>query len=136
NSPNNTAPMYPTQSSCPNSSQSLVSFSSGIAMPSITLVDEQNTTLGTTDGTISGTSAQFGVGPATAATFTVSNPGSPVAGAGFNETITAFDAYGNTATPSAGTRMLPGPQASPNTTPPQLATPSFTNGVASVAVTL
>ena len=129
NSPDATAPSYPAT----------VSFTSGVGTASITLYDAASgVTLGATDGTISGTSASFTVAPATAATFSLSTP-SPTAGSSFNETLTALDAFGNTAAGYSGTKTVTfsGPANSPDANAPSYpATVSFTSGVGTASITL
>jgi hypothetical protein len=130
NSPNNSAPTYPGS----------VTFTSGVGTPTITLVDAQSTTLTVTQGSVSGTSTSFTVnGAGTASSFTVSNPGTQTAGSAFNETITAIDAYGNTATGYTGSQTLTfsGPSNSPDgTTPSYPGSVTFAAGVGTASVTL
>jgi hypothetical protein len=112
-------------------------FSSGAATVTVTLFAAETTALTASDGTVSGTSNTFTVAPASAAAFTLSNPGAPVAGSFFTETISAIDPYSNVATGYAGTPALSGADNSPNGTTPNYGTPpSFSSGVATVNVTL
>ncbi|HEX6788597.1 MAG TPA: invasin domain 3-containing protein [Gaiellaceae bacterium] len=57
----------------------------------------------TNTGSITGTSGAIALAPAGASTLTVTAPGSATAGTGFAVTVTALDAYGNTATGYSGT---------------------------------
>ncbi len=68
----------------------------------------------------------------------MSNPGTQAAGTSFNVTITALDAYGNTATGYTGRRpSLQRPGHPPNGTAPTYpASVTFTNGVGTASVTL
>jgi hypothetical protein len=97
NSPNSTPPTY----------QSPVTFTAGAGTASVTLVDAQTTTITVKDHTtpsISGTTGSIVVGPAALDSFTVSpNSGTQTAGSSFNETLTAFDHYGNQKTDYTGT---------------------------------
>ena len=129
NSPNSTAPIYPAS----------VSFTAGVGTASITLTDAQSTTLTATQGSVSGTSGSFTVNPAGAKTFAVANPGTQTAGTAFNETITAIDTYGNTATGYTGAQAVAfsGPASSPSGHAPTYpASVSFTAGVGTASVTL
>jgi hypothetical protein len=63
----------------------------------------------TTLGLTSNPSTAFTISPAAASTFTLSNPGTQTAGTAFNETITAYDAYGNVATGFTGSQASPSP---------------------------
>ena len=62
-------------------------------------------TITATEGTNTG-SANVTVGPANAASFAVSVSGTQTAGASFNATVTALDAFGNTATGYTGSVTL------------------------------
>jgi hypothetical protein len=129
NSPNTTAPKYPSS----------VAFSGGEGKASITLYDVQSTTLTAKEGSISGTSASFSVNAGSAATFTVPTPASQTAGTAFNETLSALDAYGNTATSYTGSQpiVFSGPANSPNgKTPTYPALVSFSSGVGTASITL
>ena len=129
NSPNSTAPTYPSS----------VSFTAGVGTASITLKDAQTTTLTATQGTLTGTSPSFTVNPGSAASFTVPTPGNQTAGTAFNVTITAFDSYGNTATGYTGAQVLAfsGPANAPNSTAPTYpGSVSFAAGVGTASITL
>ncbi len=129
NSPNATAPSYPAS----------VTFTSGAGTASITLYDAQTTTLTATQGTVTGTSGSFAVIAGAAATFTLPTPATKTAGTAFNETITAHDAYGNTATSYAGAKTITftGPANSPGGTPPTYpGSVTFTSGAGTASITL
>ena len=110
-SPNGSAPVYPATAS----------FSAGHATVSMTLKDAQTTTLtvsDTTDGFGGVASGAIVVGPASASSFGVATPTAPTAGVAFSETLTALDAYGNTATSYVGAKTItfsgpPTPRAGP-----------------------
>jgi hypothetical protein len=132
-SPNAGAPVYPAT----------VRFSAGGATASVTLKDAQTTTLtvsDTTDGLAGAASGAIVVRPGTASSFAVSTPATQTAGVAFNETITALDAYGNTATAYTGSKTLSfrGPSRSPSGTAPKYpsGTVSFSSGAGSASVTL
>ena len=129
NSPNSSTPIYP----------GTVSFSSGLGTASITLVDAQSTTITATQGSITGTSTSFTVAPAGAFSFVVPTPGTQTAGVAFNETLTALDTYGNTATGYTGSKTIvfTGPSNSPNNTAPTYpGSVSFTSGSGTASITL
>ena len=104
NAPNGATPTYPTS----------VTFASGTAtLPanSITLRKAETTTLTAADNsgspTITGTSGNFTVSPAVAANLLLAAATTtPGAGAANNLTITARDAFGNTAMSYAGSKNL------------------------------
>jgi len=125
-SPNNTPPSFP----------STASFTAGVASSSITLYDAQTTGLSVSAGAINGASPTFTVNPASASRFSVAKPSAVAAGSPFNETVIALDGFGNTATGYTGTPTISGPHNAPGGTPPTYATVAFTNGVASVQITL
>ncbi len=105
-----------------------------------------------TDGSITnGAGYAVTVSPATAATFGVVESGTQTAGTSFTVAITAYDAYGNTATGYTGSQNLvfSGPSNSPNSTAPTAKNSSgtainfgtatattFASGGATVTVTL
>jgi hypothetical protein len=136
NSPNATAPTYPS---------SPVTFTAGVYTASIKLVDAQSTTLTATQTgsspSITGTSGSFTVNPlATASGFTVATPATQTAGTAFNDTITAIDTYGNTVTAYTGSKTITfsGPSNSPNGTAPTYPTSpvTFTAGVYTASIKL
>ena len=132
NSPNGSAPVYPATAS----------FSAGHATVSVTLKDAQTTTLtvsDTTDGFSGVPSAGIVVGPAAASTFGVGVPSAPTAGTAFTETLSALDAYGNTATAYTGAKTVSfsGPSSSPGGAAPAYpASVTFASGVGSPSITL
>jgi hypothetical protein len=128
-SPKGNAPSYPAS----------VTFTAGVGTATITLYDAQSTTLTATQGTITGTSASFTVSPATAVSFSAPTPGTQTAGTAFNETVTALDFYGNTATGYTGSKAITfsGPSNAPNGTAPSYpASVTFTAGVGTATITL
>jgi len=134
-SPNGTAPAYPAQSTCA-AGQSLITFYSAGAQPTITLYDAQNTSLAVAVGALTGTSGALTIAPAGVSAFALSNPGAQTAGSGFTETIAAVDSWGNTVTGYSGAAHLSGPHSSPSGKAPTYGTIAFSGGVASVSVTL
>ena len=131
-SPNNTSPTYPGDRQ----------LHAGVATASVTLVDVQTTTITANDttDTYNGTASNnITVGAGGASSFTVSAPTTATAGTPFTETITALDAYGNTATGYTGSQTITftGPANSPGGTAPTYpASVTFTNGVANPSITL
>ena len=90
-SPGGTAPSYPSP----------ITFTSGVAAPSITLTDAQTTTLTATQGTITGSSQSFTVSPNSASQLVfTTQPSGATAGFAFTgqPVVTAKDTYGNVAT--------------------------------------
>ena len=139
NSPNGTAPKYPTGVFGGNNA----TFNSGVATVSITLYDAQSTALTVKLGTtLSGVSTGFTVtGGNTAGGFTVANPGTQTAGTAFSVSITATDPYGNPATAYTGNQTLTfsGPANAPNGNAPSYpagGVVSFSGGVGTAQVTL
>jgi hypothetical protein len=106
NSPNATAPSYPSS----------VAFTNGSATPSITLYNAQSTTLKMTSGSVSGTSSLFTVSAAPAATLaatTGANQSASVNSAFATKLVaTATDAYGNPVSGVAVTFAAPSSGAS------------------------
>jgi hypothetical protein len=115
NSPNGTAPSYP-------SAATSLTFSGGTATATgITLYDAQTTVLAATQGLISGTSGAFAVNAAGLNSFTVGKQGTQAAGTAFNAAVTALDQYGNAANGWAsapGCVVFSGPASSPSGTAP------------------
>jgi hypothetical protein len=132
NSPNAKAPVYPAS----------VTFTAGVgAAKGITLYNASaTTTLTAKEGAISGSTGSFTVSPAGAASFSVPTPSTQTAGSPFEATLTALDAYGNTATGYAGSKTIAfsGPGTSPNGKAPVYpASVSFASGVGTAkAITL
>ncbi len=134
-SPGGTAPKYPTNGS--------VTFSAGTATPNVTLYNASaSTNLTVTLGSITGSTGAFNVtGSASANSFTVTNPGTQTAGTPFNVSVTAVDAWGNTATAYTGNQTLgfSGPGTSPGGNAPSYPTGGvvgFNNGSATIPITL
>ncbi|HTZ85048.1 MAG TPA: hypothetical protein VMB05_00130 [Solirubrobacteraceae bacterium] len=108
NSPNGKAPVYPAS----------VSFASGVGTAKgITLYNASATTALTAKegSSISGSSGNFTVSPASAASFSVPTPSTQTAGTAFNVALTAKDEFGNLATGYTGEKTIAfsGPEASP-----------------------
>ena len=139
NSPNGTAPVYPAQGTCAPG-QSSVTFSSGGALVNVTLYGASvSTTINVTGSGKSGSTGAFAVNPAGISSFAVTNSGAQTAGTAFALSLTALDAYGNTATGYTGSKTVAfsGPANSPNNTAPSYpASVTFTNGSGSASVTL
>jgi hypothetical protein len=130
NSPSGQAPTYPAN----------VTFAAGVGTASITLFNAQTVTLTVTAtvGSFQG-STSVTVAPAAASKFTVSNPGTQVAGTAFPVTLTAFDQYGNQATGYTGAKAITfsGPSNSPSGQAPTYpSTVSFSGGVGTPSITL
>jgi hypothetical protein len=120
-SPTGKAPEYPAS----------VTFTAGAGAASIVLYDAGSTTLTATEGSLSGTSSSFTVGGASPASFSLPTPSAQTAGTSFNETITAKDAYGNTAGYSGKqTIAFSGPTSSPGGKAPSYpSSVTFSSGV-------
>ncbi len=101
---------------------------------SVTLVTATTTGwVSGTDGVFTGTQSGITVDPAAVSTFSISTVSSPqTAGVGFSVTITALDAYGNTATSYTGTPTLSDLSGSISPT----VTSAFVGGVWSATVTV
>jgi hypothetical protein len=128
-SPDGKVPSYPAT----------VSFTAGAGNASITLYKAESTTLTAKEGAVAGATGPFAVSPAGAASFLVPTPATQTAGSAFEETITAKDAYGNSATGYTGARTITfsGPGTSPNGKAPSYpATVSFTAGAGNASITL
>ncbi|HST32980.1 MAG TPA: hypothetical protein VLJ80_05610, partial [Solirubrobacteraceae bacterium] len=127
-------------------SKTSITFTNGVATVSgsnngvMTLYKAETASITVTDGTISnGGGLSVTVKPAAAASFTVPTPTAQSAGSAFEETLTALDAYGNTATGYAGEKTIAfsGPSNSPNATAPKYpASVSFSAGVGNTSITL
>jgi hypothetical protein len=127
-SPGGKTPSYPSE----------VSFKAGAGTAQITLYDVQSTTLGVSDGTLSGTSPSFTVSGAGAVSFSLPTPATQTAGSSFNETITAKDTYGNTAN-YTGTKTITftGPSNSPSGKAPSYpGTVNFSSGAGTAQITI
>ena len=116
-----------------------MSFSAGVATPSITLTKAATgLTLTATQGVGHRLSATFTVSPGNPASFTVPTPAPQTAGTSFTVGITALDGYGNTATGYSGSQTLTwsgtAAASSPNNTAPTLPNPvTFTCGAATAS---
>jgi hypothetical protein len=124
NAPNGQVPTYPPS----------VSFTNGAGTASITLFDAQNTTITATQGSVTGTSGSFTVGPGAANNFVVSTPGQQTSGTAFTISLTARDAWNNTATGYAGSKSVTfsGPGSAPDLTAPTYpASVTFSSGASS-----
>jgi hypothetical protein len=136
NSPNLTAPSYPTT----------LSFSSGVGTATIKLYDAQTTTLTATQGTLKGTSGSFAVGPAAMSAISLATPSAPTAGTPFTETLGATDTYGNGIASASVCVTFTGPASSPHLNAPAYpaagpcapgqSSVAVAGGTASLAVTL
>jgi hypothetical protein len=86
---------------------SSVTFSGGVGSASVTLFKAESPALTATSGNLSGTSAAFTVNGAAAASLSLAAASTtPTAGATDDLTISAKDAYGNTANGYTGSRSL------------------------------
>jgi len=108
-------------------------FNNGTAVATITLDMADTVTLTATLGTIQGTSGSVVISPAAASTFVVSAPSTATAGSGFAVTVTAKDAFGNTA---AGFDESVTLTSSDGQTVNLLSPPVFNAGTAVATITL
>jgi hypothetical protein len=133
NAPNATAPEYPT-------SATAVTFTAGVGTASaLKLYDAQSTTLKAKEGTIEVTSGSFTVKAASAASFSMPTPAEQTAGTAFNETLTAWDNWHNTAKSYAGAKTVTfsEPANSPSgPTPSYPATVTFAAGAGTASIKL
>ncbi len=133
NAPNGQAPEYPT-------SATAVTFTAGIGTAlALKLYDAQSTTLKAKEGTIEVTSGSFTVKAAGAASFSLPTPAEQTAGTAFNETVTAWDPWHNTAKSYAGAKTLAfsEPASSPSGKAPVYpATVTFTSGAGTASIKL
>ncbi len=123
-----------------------IDFSGGVASVSgsangaMTLYKAETAKITVTDGTLSnGSGTSVTVGPASAASLSLSTPAGVTAGTQFAETLTALDAYGNTASGYGGEPAVTfaGPSSSPSGKAPSY--PSkvrFSAGTGSATITL
>jgi hypothetical protein len=120
-SPNGTPPAYPDRGSCV-AGQSAVTFSSGAATAPAILYRAETASILVADGGghTNGAGVSVTVSAAGLASFMIPTPASQTAGVQFGISITARDAYGNTATGYTGAKCLvfSGPASSPNGTAP------------------
>jgi hypothetical protein len=137
NGPLGQAPSYPSGS---------VTFLNGVAAltgPGSLFTDFEagNSTLTAADAaatTVTGQAA-LTVQPAAASSFVLPTPSTQNAGTAFDETITAVDAYGNTASGFGGAQAITfgGPSGSPGGTAPSYPdSVTFTDGVGTASITL
>lgn len=133
NAPSGRTPEYPT-------SATTVTFSEGVGTATaLKLFDAQSTTIKAKEGTTEATSATFTVKPSTIASFSVPTPTEREAGVAFNETVTAWDAWHNTAKSYAGAKVIAwsGPAHAPNGLAALYpATVTFTAGVGTASIKL
>jgi alpha-tubulin suppressor-like RCC1 family protein len=101
NSPSGTPPSYPAQGGCA-AGQSSVTFTNGTASPSVTLFNAASTTISVTGSGASGSSGAFAVNPGALDSFGFAPVATQTAGTAFSVSLTAKDAYGNTATGYTG----------------------------------
>jgi alpha-tubulin suppressor-like RCC1 family protein len=137
-SPGGNVPSYPGS----------VSFTNGVGSANVTLYNAVSSTITATESGKSGSTGAFDVNAAALDSFTIPGPGTQTAGTQFSLSLTAKDAYSNTATGFTGTQCVAfsGAGASPNTTAPLYpahgtcavgqSSVSFSAGVASPGVTL
>jgi hypothetical protein len=141
-SPDGTAPTYPSSSGCATPDGRLSFSASGQATAPVTLFDAQSTSLSVTSAApshITGSSGSFTVNALDVNSFNVPTPSTQNAGTAFNETVTALDPYGNTATSYTGQQSITftGPSDSPDGTAPIYpASVTFAAGVATAPITL
>lgn len=127
-------------------STTTIAFSGGVATVSgtsngaMTLYKAETASITVSDGSIgNGAGLSVTVKPASASSFALPTPATQTAGTAFNETLTAQDAFGNTATGYAGAKTIAfsGPAASPSgKTPAYPASVSFSAGVGIASITL
>jgi hypothetical protein len=133
NAPNGQAPEYPT-------SASTVTFTAGLGTASaLKLYDAQSATLKAKEGTIEGTSAAFTVKAAGASSFSLPTPAEQTAGTSFNEVVTAWDSWHNTAKSYAGAKTVTfsEPANSPSGQAPSYpATVTFAAGAGTASIKL
>jgi hypothetical protein len=133
NAPNATAPEYPA-------SATAVIFAAGVGTASaLKLYDAQSTTLKAKEGTLEGASGSFTVKAAAAASFSMPTPAEQTAGAAFNEVVTAWDPWHNTAKSYAGAKTLSfsEPSTSPSGKAPVYpATVTFAAGAGTASIKL
>ncbi len=133
NAPNGTAPEYPT-------SATTVTFTAGVGTASaIKLYDAQSITLKAKEGTIEGTAGSFTIKAAGATSFSVPTPTEREAGVAFNEIVTAWDTWHNTAKSYTGAKTLTfsEPSNSPSGQAPGYpATVTFASGAGTASIKL
>ena len=133
NAPRGQAPEYPA-------SATSVTFTEGVGTASaLKLYSAQAPTLKVKEGVIEGTSAAFTVKAAAAASFSLPTPTEREAGVAFNETVTAWDTWHNTAKSYVGVKTLlsSGPANAPSGQAPSYpATVTFAAGVGTASIKL
>lgn len=133
NAPSGRTPEYP-------SSATSVTFSEGVGTATaFKLFDAQSTTVKAKEGTLEGTSASFTVKAAAIASLSLSTPTEREAGVAFNETVTAWDAWHNTAKSYVGAKAIAwsGPAHAPSGLAPLYpATVTFAAGVGTASIKL
>jgi hypothetical protein len=133
NAPSGQAPEYPA-------SATAVTFTEGVGTASqVKLYDAVSTTLKAKEGAIEGTSGSFTVKAGPATSFSVPAQSERTAGTAFNVTVTALDAWHNTAKSYAGAKTLTwsGPSSSPSGQAPSYpATVTFTTGAGTASIKL
>ncbi len=134
NSPNGHAPEYPA-------SATTVTFTNGVGTASgIDLYDAvASVTLTVKEGATVKGSASFAVVAGAATSFSVPTPTEREAGVAFNETVTAWDAWHNTAKSYTGAKTFTwsGPASSPSGQAPSYpATVTFAAGVGTASIKL
>ena len=126
-SPDGSAPSYPAS----------VAFTDGVGTASINVFDAETTTLTASEGVISGRSGTFTISAGEAESFVLATPSTQSAGTAFDETVTAVDPYGNTASGFGGPHALTfsGPSDSPDGSAPSYpASVAFTDGVGTASI--
>jgi hypothetical protein len=124
-----------------------LTFSGGIATVSsgrngaAVFYKAETTAITVTDGTLSnGAGTTITTGPASTSSFTLTTPTGVTAGVPFNDTLSAFDQYGNPTPSYTGPKSLTfkGPSTSPNgkSSPSYPGTVSFSAGVGTASITL
>jgi hypothetical protein len=133
NAPSGQAPEYP-------STATAVTFAAGVGTASaITLYNAVSTTLKAKEGAIEGLSGSFTVKAGPATSFNLPAQSERTAGTAFNVTVTALDAWHNTAKSYAGAKTLlwSGPSSSPSGQAPSYpATVTFTTGAGTASIKL
>jgi hypothetical protein len=117
-----------------------VATTSGTSNGAMKLYKAETAKITVTDGSIgNGSGISVTVSPAAASAFTLPTPSTQTAGTPFNETLTALDAYGNTATGYNGNKAIvfTGPASSPSGEAPKYpASITFTSGLGTASITI
>jgi hypothetical protein len=123
-----------------------IAFTNGVASVSgskngvMKLYRAETANITVSDGTIgNGAGLPVTVGAATATSFAVPTPSTQTAGGAFNETLTALDTYGNTATIYTGSKEIwfSGPSESPAKAKPSYPpSVTFADGEGTASITL